>query len=171
MSYQLRLIEEADYIKLFKLIDQNRDRLKSYFPNTIKAIESIDDAKIHLEENRDQQLSKEKYLFGLFHFEELIGYINVKNIAWTIPKCELGYFIDASHQGKGLMSKYIGETLHFCFENLKMVKVYLRIASENVGSIRIAEKNGFEREGVLRKEFRIETGELIDVEYYGKLNL
>jgi len=171
MAYQLRLIEVADYIKLFKLIDKNRDRLKRYFPNTLKEIQTIDDAKSHLEENRDQQLSREKYLFGLFHFEELIGYINVKNIDWTIPKCELGYFIDEAHQGKGLMTKHIGETLRFCFDELKMVKVYLRIAKENVGSIRIAEKHGFEREGVLRKDFRIETGELIDVEYYGKVIL
>ena len=171
MTYQLKLIEERDYIQFFELIDHNRDRLKRYFPNTVRAISTIADAKSHLKDSAAKRLKKENYLFGLYDSEKLIGYINVKNIVWNIPKCELGYFIDKYYQGKGLMTKYIGEVLRFCFEELKVVKVYLRIAKENVGSIRIAKKNGFEKEGVLRKEFRIETGELIDVEYYGKIKL
>ena len=171
MTYLLRLIEERDYIQFFELIDHNRDRLKRYFPNTVKAVSTIDDAKKHLKDSIAKRLRRENYLFGLYNSEKLIGYINVKNIVWTIPKCELGYFIDEASQGKGLMTKYIGEVLRFCFDDLKIVKVYLRIAKENIGSIRIAEKNGFKKEGILRKEFRIETGELIDVEYYGKVNL
>jgi len=52
---------------------------------------------------------------------------------------------------------------------MEFKKVFLRIAPFNLGSIRIAEKNDFKLEGRMRKEFRIETGETVDVLYYGKL--
>ena len=94
----------------------------------------------------------------------------IKNIDWRIPKCELGYFIDKSFEGKGIMSKVIDDTISYCFNDLKMEKIFLKIGPENIGSKRIAERKGFVLEGVLRKEFRLETNELVDVEYYGKFN-
>ena len=109
------------------------------------------------------------YPFGLFHEGELMAVVLVKNIDWRIPKCELGYFIDQSKEGKGIMTVLVNNTLAYCFDELKMEKVFLRISLENMASIKIAEKTGFEKEGLLRKEFKTETGELIDVLYYGKV--
>lgn len=169
MNYKQKIIEEDEYQKLFELINSNKERLKRYFPNTIKEISTEEKAKSHLQETKVKQLKREKFLFGIYSANSLIGYINVKNIDWEIPKCELGYFIDKSYEGKGIMTQQISEALKYCFENLEMKKVFLRIGTENTGSIILAEKNGFEKEGILRKEFRIETGELIDVVYYGKI--
>jgi RimJ/RimL family protein N-acetyltransferase len=47
--------------------------------------------------------------------------------------------------------------------------VYARIAPDNPASIRVAEKCGFQHEGLLRKEYRAGNGELMDVLYYGIL--
>ncbi|MCL5028997.1 MAG: GNAT family N-acetyltransferase [Bacteroidetes bacterium] len=51
-----------------------------------------------------------------------------------------------------------------------MNKVFLRIAEDNISSRRVAEKNGFIVEGILRQDFNISEGERIDVIYYGLLN-
>ena len=170
MNPKLRILKEEDHSALYHLILNNKNRLVSYFPNTVKENDSLENSRIFLKQCIERLLVKEQYLYGLFNEDHLIGYINVKNIDWKNQKCELSYFIDKSFEGKGLISHQVAVALNFCFVELKLVKVYLRIAKENIGSIRIAEKNGFEKEGVLRKEFRIETGELIDVLYYGKLN-
>jgi RimJ/RimL family protein N-acetyltransferase len=46
-------------------------------------------------------------------------------------------------------------------------KIFMRIAEDNVSSRRVAEKNEFKIEGVLRKDFKTAEGKLIDVVYYG----
>jgi RimJ/RimL family protein N-acetyltransferase len=42
----------------------------------------------------------------------------------------------------------------------------MRIAETNTGSKRVAEKNGFSKMGILKKDFRIPNGELIDLIYF-----
>ncbi len=167
---QLKIIEEKEFKDFFQLIDRNKKRLKRYFPLTVQKNESIESTIEYLKEIAEKTDNRETYVFGIYTQEKLIGVIYIKEIDWRIPKCELGYFIDKKFEGKGLMSKVIEETTKYCFERLKIEKIFLKIGSENIGSKRLAIKNGFLLEGILRNEFRIETNELINVEYYGKLN-
>jgi RimJ/RimL family protein N-acetyltransferase len=48
-------------------------------------------------------------------------------------------------------------------------KVYARISPENIGSIKVVEGCGFEREGMLRRDFRTPDGTLLDVYVYSCL--
>ena len=50
-----------------------------------------------------------------------------------------------------------------------MNKLFIKLSPNNKASQRLAIRSGFQLEGLLRKEFRIETGEIEDIEYYGKL--
>lgn len=167
MGVYQKFIEVNEFNQFYDLIENNRQRLLDYFPNTSKEISSPEKAKNHLENCLLKRELKEQYLFGVFDSQKLVGYLNVKNIDWNLPKCELGYFIDLHHQGKGIMTEQVKSALLFCFENLKMEKVYLRIGQENTGSIKLAKRNGFKKEGLIRKDFRTATDELIDVAYYG----
>lgn len=170
-NYRIKLVETSESAAFYNLISSNALELKLYFPNTVKENQTQQDAEVHLVASHEKMQNKEKYLFGLYKKEVLIGYVNVKNFDWEVPKCELGYFIDKAHSGQGLATRMVGEVTDYCFRELKLIKVFLRIAKENVASIKIAEKNGFIHEGSLRSEFRLESGELIDVEYYGKLKI
>jgi len=166
----LKIIEEKEFKDFFQLINNNKERLKRYFPVTVQKNENIHLTIDYLKELTEKTKNRETYVYGIYTQKILIGVIFIKNIDWRIPKCELGYFIDKDYEGKGLMSKVIDDTIKYCFEKLKIEKIFLKIASENTRSKRVAEKKGFILEGILRKEFRIETNELINVEYYGKLN-
>ena len=46
---------------------------------------------------------------------------------------------------------------------------FLRIDPQNIASIRVGEKNGFEREGVLKRDFRTTDGTLLDVLVLGRV--
>jgi RimJ/RimL family protein N-acetyltransferase len=48
-----------------------------------------------------------------------------------------------------------------------MNKLYLRSLQANIASQKVAEKTGFIKEGVLRKEFKSGNNQLEDVIYYG----
>ncbi|HEV1997347.1 MAG TPA: GNAT family protein [Candidatus Dormibacteraeota bacterium] len=63
---------------------------------------------------------------------------------------ELGYWVAGDHAGLGLATEAGLALLRFSFEQLGLYRVELRAGVENVRSLRVAEKLGFTREGVLR---------------------
>ena len=116
---------------------------------------------------------KHKRSFSFFikniQTDSLVGLVNIKNIDATIKKCEIGYFISELCAGKGIVSKFTSEVVTFCFEELQINKVFLRVAPENIGSQKVAIKNGFLKEGVLREEYLGFQDVYEDVMYFGLL--
>jgi RimJ/RimL family protein N-acetyltransferase len=47
--------------------------------------------------------------------------------------------------------------------------VYARVAPDNLASCKVLENCGFQREGLLRQDFRTHDGRLIDLYLYGRL--
>ncbi len=99
----------------------------------------------------------------------IIGSIILKNIDWSVPKAELAYFIDGEYEGKGFTSYAVKWLTEYAFSDLKMEKLYIKLNPENEGSKKVAIKNGFEKEGYFKREFRTGQGVLTDVERYGLL--
>ncbi len=170
-TFRIRLIAEEDASALFELIEKNKIRLRDYFPNSIKSIVSQESALLYILEKIRQSQSKVFYCFVVEEqkVKGLIGIVFLKNVEWTIPKAELAYFIDAGSEGKGIITKSLQQVIGYGFETLKLNKLYLRVAGDNKASQRVAEKNGFRREGTLRSDFKTSDGKLIDLIYYGLL--
>jgi ribosomal-protein-serine acetyltransferase len=168
---QVRLIDKEDAEELFTLIERNRERLTMYFPKTSERIKDVDAAKKFAKQKVRQALEREQYNFviSLKSERDLIGMVMVKNIDWTIPKAELAYFVDQNFEGIGITSNAVKWVVEYCFEELEMEKLFIKFNPENLGSKRVAIKNGFEKEGFFKREFRTGFGELTDVERYGLL--
>lgn len=93
----------------------------------------------------------------------------IKNIDYSLAKCELGYFIDIDFEGKGITSQAVKNVLDFCFGEIKMNKVTICTSLVNTASQRVATKHGFVQEGMLRQEFKNGKGQLEDILYFGLL--
>ncbi len=168
---QVRLIEKEDFEELHNLIERNRERLIMYFPKTSVTIKDVEAAKKFAKQKVKQALEREQFCFviSINSYNGIIGMVMVKNIDWTIPKGELAYFIDENYEGIGITSNAVKFVVEYCFKELEMEKLYIKFNPENAGSKRVAIKNGFEKEGLLKREFRTGHGELSDVERYGLL--
>jgi ribosomal-protein-alanine N-acetyltransferase len=59
----------------------------------------------------------------------------------------LGYWIDASHQGRGLITEAVRAIIAFGFETLKLHRVQIAIMPRNVKSLRVVERLGIRHEG------------------------
>ena len=79
------------------------------------------------------------------------------------------YEIRPQFEGKGIISQAVSETIDFCFTKLEMNKVYICTSKINKGSQQIALKHGFQKEGILRKEFKNHESILEDIVYFGLL--
>ena len=168
---EIRPVEMDDYTDVYNIIEKNRERLVMYFPKTSRSIKDIETTKKFIKQKIKQAWQKEQFCFvtSMKSSARIIGMIMIKNIDWTIPKAELAYFIDKDFEGMGITSNAVQSVVEFCFERLEMEKLYIKFNPENAASKKVAIKNGFEKEGFLKREFRTGQGQLTDVERYGLL--
>ena len=166
----LRPLNSEDTARFFDLLDRNRAHLTDYFPQTIATVINLQACTDYIHKKMEEEAEKDCYCFVLEDESGgLQGYITIKNIDWTVPKCELAYFIDKDHKGRGIMSNALSAVVAHCFNDLQMNKVYLITALDNHPSRKLAEKTGFEVEGILRNNFKLSSGALVDMAYYGIL--
>ena len=171
-SYSLRLITPDDLQQYFDLIQNNTTRLEDYFPKTLAKTKTIEEAAGHLAFLIAQQQRKAHFQFLVIEdiSNVVVAAIMVKNIDWEGRKAELGYFIDGYYEGNGIMSKSVALIVDFCFTELLLNKVYIRLDPANNSSRRVAEKNAFVLEGILRKDHKKTNGNMVDSMYFGLLN-
>lgn len=82
-----------------------------------------------------------------------VGSVYVRDIDMTHKKAEYGIFIgeeDAKGKGYGTIAAKL--MIQYCFEELKLHRLYLRVYAENRQAIRSYEKAGFEKEAYLRDD-------------------
>ncbi|MGP8217064.1 MAG: GNAT family N-acetyltransferase [Bacteroidia bacterium] len=167
--YTLRPPVLKDSLQLLEMMQDNRARLLDYFPVSAGSMKDISSTKKYISEKIKQAKAKEILTFIIYDNTQSrpIGMIFIKSIDWSIPKAELAYFIDKKYEGQGIISKGLKHIIAYCFDTLKMNKLFLRVAFDNIGSQRVAVKNGFVLEGKLRNDFKKADGGLINLNYYG----
>ncbi|PHR69035.1 MAG: GNAT family N-acetyltransferase [Lutibacter sp.] len=170
VNYQLESIFNISFEEFFHLIDSNREYIKKGFSGTVKRCENIIGAEDLFNEWSFEEKEKRHFCFFIKEesSNELIGLVNVKSIDLNVNKCEIGYFISQRFAGKGIISKATSDVIKFCFGDLEMNKIFIRSAPENIGSQKIALKNGFTQEGILRQEYKGSLG-MEDIVYFGLL--
>lgn len=65
-------------------------------------------------------------------------------------QAEAGYIVAPQARGRGVAQRALRLLTSWALEDLGLARVELRITADNVASIRVAERSGFVREGVLR---------------------
>ena len=81
-----------------------------------------------------------------------IGVTNLSNIIrGAFQACHLGYSLDETMQGQGLMHEALQGILTFAFEDLGLHRVMANYQPSNERSARVLERLGFVREGFAHK--------------------
>jgi ribosomal-protein-alanine N-acetyltransferase len=65
-------------------------------------------------------------------------------------RAEIGYVLAAGHWGHGVATAAVRAMARWAFETLRLHRIEAIIHPDNIGSLRVAEKAGFRREGVMR---------------------
>lgn len=171
-NYSLRLLQQDDLDLYFEMVDRNRKRLANFFTGTVSRTATLEDTIIFLADvlNRAKEKTYFPYLLIDTETNRPAGFFDIKNIDWTVPKAELGCYIDEEYESKGISTKAFEIFIKHCFNYYGFKKLFLRTHYSNIGARRIAEKCGFEIEGTLRRDYKTTAGELVDLLYYGKLS-
>jgi len=63
---------------------------------------------------------------------------------------EIGYWISRAYWGRGIMTAAVGAVTAYAFASLGLLRVFALPFSDNAASVRVLEKAGYVREGLLR---------------------
>ena len=99
-----------------------------------------------------------------------VGSVYVRDVDRTHHKAEYGIFIgEADARGKGYGTAAAKLMIRYCFEEMNLHRLFLRVYAENQQAIKSYEKAGFEREALLRDDVCI-NGNYRDIVLMGILN-
>ena len=170
-NYSLKLISQENLNEYYVLIERNRCRLERFFTGTVSKTKDIHQTKLFIDEMliRFNEKTLIPYLLWDINTSKPIGFFDVKNIDWSIPKAELGCYIDINYGSKGLTTKALKIFIEQIVKEYNFKKLFLRTHESNISAIKVALKCGFELEGKLRMEYKTSAGEIIDLLYYGKI--
>lgn len=99
-----------------------------------------------------------------------VGSVYIRDIDKTHNKAEYGIFIgEESARGRGIGSMAATLMIEYCFKQLKLHRLFLRVFADNAGAIRSYEKAGFVKEAYLKDDVRIQ-GEYRDIVLMGIIN-
>lgn len=99
-----------------------------------------------------------------------VGSVYIRDVDHTHQKAEYGIFIgEADARGKGYGTAAAKLMIRYCFEEMKLHRLFLRVYADNHQAIKSYEKAGFEREALLRDDVCIE-GSYRDIVLMGILN-
>jgi RimJ/RimL family protein N-acetyltransferase len=81
---------------------------------------------------------------------------------------EIGYFVGEPWWNRGIATEAVGACTRHGFEALDLVRIHAAVFAWSTASMRVLEKCGYEREGVLRKSVS-KDGEIIDSVLYARI--
>ena len=101
--------------------------------------------------------------------DALLGGLTLGGIRRGVAQAgTLGYWMGARHAGKGRMTRAVAAAVRYGFATLRLHRIEAACLPENVASMTLLERNGFQREGLARGYLRID-GAWRDHMLYGLL--
>lgn len=108
-------------------------------------IVTVDFERKFLENNEVLIKEKKEFAKGIFYNNKLVGFVGTKGIDYKKNEVEFGYWLGSKYWKKGITSKAVEKFVKEFFQNIKINRIYANVFTNNIGSIRVLEKNGFKQ--------------------------
>jgi len=99
----------------------------------------------------------------------LLGGTGLHRFDWTVRRFEIGYWIRTSAQGQGFVAEAVRALTQMAFTELQARRVEIRMDDHNLRSRAVAERCGFEFEGLLRRDTLDVSGVPRDTRVYSRI--
>jgi ribosomal-protein-alanine N-acetyltransferase len=132
---------------------------------------SLEDTKKYLKKLISRMNCKNAHYWSINTIapKKTIGTIGVLNIDWRRMNGDFGYGLSPSHWGKGYATEAIGLVLGYLFSEPSFYKLSTMTHFNNKRSIKILEKFGLKKEGILKKYYLSYDGNRSDAFVYSIL--
>jgi RimJ/RimL family protein N-acetyltransferase len=166
----IRMPRPGDGKAVYDAIMASINELKHWMPFAQKE-QSEQDVELNIRSSYISFLKREDLRLLVFLKEtgEFVASSGLHRINWSIPKFEIGYWIDSRFSGKGYMTEAVKGISDFAFQELNARRLEIRCDASNYKSRAIPERLGFSLEGILKNhDLSADTNELRDTCIYAK---
>ncbi len=170
-EHLLRLPRNSDYPQWYRLRSDSRAFLQPWEPTWRS--DELTEASFRARVLRAGQENSSGLAVPLLLFHkkdmQLIGGLTIGYIRrGAAQSCMIGYWMGEAHAGKGHMLAALKVAIPYIYGGLQLHRIEAACIPDNWKSIRLLEKAGFEREGLLRKYLKI-NGEWHDHVMFSRL--
>ena len=121
---------------------------RAYFEARINArpanYYNLETVRYSIEEAGQHRILGTGYQYLIKSSGEILGRINLSGVEKRYyNKATLGYRLGEAHGGKGVGTQAVRLLLNEAFGQLKLWRIEAQVREDNLGSIRVLEKNGF----------------------------
>lgn len=168
----LRSYRAGDGPCYYAVSRKNQQHLARYeSDNVIMQIKSEEDAEITVRHLAVDWVARRDFFIGAFNKSNghFVAQVYIGPVNWDLPEYQIGFFVDKDYEGKGYMTEAVRATLGFAFHHLNAYRVFAECDETNIRSMRVLEKCGMVKEGLLRENKRNADGTVSGTAYYGLL--
>ncbi len=145
----LKLIDLRDADSVFELTENSRDYLREWLPwvdSTVK----VEDTKAFIQSCVKGFADNKSLTTVILYQAEIVGVAGFNSIDWSNKIASIGYWLGDKYQGNGIMTRVAKALTDYAFTELKLNKVEIRAAVDNLKSRNVPERLGFVEEGTIR---------------------
>lgn len=115
------------------------------------------------------RVSNPETAFAIEYGGEAIGGIGFK-LGLDIARlsAEMGYWLSESYWNRGLTTRAVAAASDWAFGHYNLVRIFATAFCHNAASIRVLEKAGFQREGIMRRS-AVKDGVILDQVLFAKV--
>jgi ribosomal-protein-serine acetyltransferase len=166
-STALRVLRKEDAPELFAVTEENRLYLRAWLP-WVDVVRVRADTLSFIEATIKQREAGRGPTFSILHDGAIVGIVGFRPIDRVNRVGEIGYWLAAGVQGRGIMTGSCRFLVRYAFLTLDLNRVEIAAAVANTRSRAIPERLGFKLEGVLRARENL-YGTFVDHAMYSQL--
>lgn len=166
-SVELAMPLESDADALFALVDAERERLGVWLP-WVESTRTVEDERAFVYGARTGIASGREYLAVIFAGGEVAGTVGL-HLDRLGTSCEIGYWLGSAYEGRGIATCAVRAICDQVFGRLRLHRVEIRTAPDNLRSRAVPARLGFVREGMQRQAERAVDGSFRDLEVWALL--
>ncbi|MFY9725252.1 MAG: GNAT family protein [Bryobacteraceae bacterium] len=152
---EIKLLEPIDAEAVFAVTERDRAYLREWLP-WVDRTHSAEDVRYFIEEVVSPQWADNRGpQCGIWVDGSLGGSVGCHPIDWANRACSIGYWIESSRQGQGIVTRAVVALLDYLLEEARLHRVVIQCGVGNHRSCAIPERLGFTNEGVLRQAERV----------------
>lgn len=169
MEIRLEKLQLSDAKKLYEFELENRGYFEKMVPSRGEEYYHFDNFTLRHEALLEEQANDQSYYYLIKNEHNFIlGRINLVDIDKTRNLGHLGYRVGKAYTGKGVAS----EALHLLVKNINKLgikQISAKTTTNNIGSQKVLEKNGFKHLLTRDEEFEM-NGNIVKFVYYESIS-
>ncbi len=129
---------------------------------------SFEDEKEFLLLNSNKRKNNFEHNYTILYDSIIVGAISIVINQHLKYIGEIGYFIDEIYWNKGIATEAVKLIENIGFNDLNLERIEIVTIPENIGSLKVAEKCNYQKEGLLRKRLNL-FGKYYNAYLYAKI--